>query len=197
MDGSPPGSSVHGILWHEYWSGLPFPSLGDHPDPGIKPRSCTLQADSLPSEPPMEYIENVWQITPPGCAIWVENQRTRSQPLEKWMKEPSRKWEQHVPRPWNKRWRVIYSGNREKTSDPVTQCECRRGAGINPGEAAGAISCSVGSATVWCMDIISVLQECTEIGKWHLISVFKRSHCLLKMENIMKGGDRTPVKRIL
>ena len=36
----------------EYWSGLPFPSPGDLPDPGIKPRSSTLQADALPSEPP-------------------------------------------------------------------------------------------------------------------------------------------------
>ena len=36
----------------EYWSGLPFPSPGDLPDPGIKPRSLALQADSLPSEPP-------------------------------------------------------------------------------------------------------------------------------------------------
>ena len=36
----------------EYWSGLPFPSLGDLPSPGIEPRSPTLQADSLPSEPP-------------------------------------------------------------------------------------------------------------------------------------------------
>ena len=36
----------------EYWSGLPFPSPGDHPDPGIKLRSPTLQADTLPSEPP-------------------------------------------------------------------------------------------------------------------------------------------------
>ena len=36
----------------EYWNGLPFPSLGDLPSPGIKPRSPTLQADSLPSEPP-------------------------------------------------------------------------------------------------------------------------------------------------
>ena len=34
----------------EYWSGLPFPSLGDLPDPGIKPRSPALQADALPSE---------------------------------------------------------------------------------------------------------------------------------------------------
>ena len=36
----------------EYWSGLPFPSLEDPPYPGIKPGSLTLQADSLPSEPP-------------------------------------------------------------------------------------------------------------------------------------------------
>ena len=35
----------------EYWSGLPFPSPGDLPDPGIKPRSPALQADSLLSEP--------------------------------------------------------------------------------------------------------------------------------------------------
>ena len=36
----------------EYWSGLPFPSAGDLPDPEIEPRSPTLQADALPSEPP-------------------------------------------------------------------------------------------------------------------------------------------------
>ena len=35
-----------------YWSGLPFPSPGDLPDPGIKPESPALQADALPSEPP-------------------------------------------------------------------------------------------------------------------------------------------------
>ena len=37
---------------HEYWSGLPFPSPGDLPNPGIEPRSSVLQADTLPSEPP-------------------------------------------------------------------------------------------------------------------------------------------------
>ena len=34
----------------EYWSGLPFPSPGDLPDPGIESRSPALQADSLPPE---------------------------------------------------------------------------------------------------------------------------------------------------
>ena len=32
----------------EYWSGLPFPTPGDLPDPGVKPMSPALQADSLP-----------------------------------------------------------------------------------------------------------------------------------------------------
>ena len=41
-----------GFSWQEYWSGLPVPSPGDLSDPGIKPRSPTLQADSLLPEPP-------------------------------------------------------------------------------------------------------------------------------------------------
>ena len=36
----------------EYWSGLPFPSSGDLPGPGIEPGSPALQADALTSEPP-------------------------------------------------------------------------------------------------------------------------------------------------
>ena len=36
----------------EYWSGLPFPSPGDLPDPGIEPRSPALQAEALQSESP-------------------------------------------------------------------------------------------------------------------------------------------------
>ena len=41
-----------GFSRQEYWSGLPFPSPGDLPDPGIEPRSPALQADALPFEPP-------------------------------------------------------------------------------------------------------------------------------------------------
>ena len=41
-----------GFSRQEYWSGLPFPSPGDLPHPGIKPRSPALQADALTSEPP-------------------------------------------------------------------------------------------------------------------------------------------------
>ena len=41
-----------GFSRQEYWSGLPFPSPGDLPNPGIEPRSPALQADYLTSEPP-------------------------------------------------------------------------------------------------------------------------------------------------
>ena len=49
MDYSPPESLE--FSRQEYWSGLPFPSLGDLPHPGIEPRSSASQADSWPSEP--------------------------------------------------------------------------------------------------------------------------------------------------
>ena len=39
-----------GFPRQEYWSGLPFPSPGDPPDPGIKPESPAFQADSLLTE---------------------------------------------------------------------------------------------------------------------------------------------------
>ena len=54
-------SSIHEILQARIWSGLPFPSLGDLPDLGIEARSATLQADSLPPEPPGK-VTLKWQI---------------------------------------------------------------------------------------------------------------------------------------
>ena len=46
-----------GFSRQEYWSGLPFPSPGDLPDPGIEPGSPALQTDALLSEPPGETEE--------------------------------------------------------------------------------------------------------------------------------------------
>ena len=43
----------------EYCSGLPFPSPGDLPNPGIEPGSPTLQADALPSEPPGKSVGHI------------------------------------------------------------------------------------------------------------------------------------------
>ena len=50
IDCSLPGSCVHRIIQQEYWSGQPFLSPTDLPDPGTEPRSLALQTDSLPSE---------------------------------------------------------------------------------------------------------------------------------------------------
>ena len=52
---NPMDYAIHGILQArilEWGFASPFPSPGDLPNPGIKPRSSTLQADSLPFEPP-------------------------------------------------------------------------------------------------------------------------------------------------
>ena len=57
-----PWTAVHqapqsmGFSRQEYWSGLPFPSPGDLPDPVIEPGSPALEADALTSEPPGNYL---------------------------------------------------------------------------------------------------------------------------------------------
>ena len=59
---------------HEYWSGLPFPSPEDLPDPGIKPRFPKLQADALPSEPPgkPQFIHKLLYIAPDSLNLFTE-----------------------------------------------------------------------------------------------------------------------------
>ena len=52
-------SQSMGFSRQEYWSGLPFPSPGDLPDPGIEPGFPALQAEALPSEPPGKPHFNV------------------------------------------------------------------------------------------------------------------------------------------
>ena len=52
MDCRPPGPSVHGTLQTRILEWVAIPSPGELPDPGIKPPSPALQADSLLSEPP-------------------------------------------------------------------------------------------------------------------------------------------------
>ena len=48
-----------GFSRQEFWSGLPFPSPGYLPNPGIEPGSPSLQADALPSEPPWKLLMTV------------------------------------------------------------------------------------------------------------------------------------------
>ena len=59
------GSLSMGFSRQEYRSGLPFPSPGELPDPGIEPGSPPLQADSLLSEPPRKPLEEdskIWKL---------------------------------------------------------------------------------------------------------------------------------------
>ena len=60
-----------GFSRQEYWSGLPFPSPGGRPYPGIEPRSPALQADALTFEPPGKPLtfKVFLQITAAKCAV--------------------------------------------------------------------------------------------------------------------------------
>ena len=60
-----------GFSRQEYWSGLPFPSPGDLPNPEIEPWSFTLQADTLPSKPPGKPISFLgWPNTAENSSYW-------------------------------------------------------------------------------------------------------------------------------
>ena len=65
-----------GFSRQEYWSGLPFPSPGDLPDPGVEALSPELQADCLPSEPPGKPMVSgilLDQGLNPGPSLWQVN----------------------------------------------------------------------------------------------------------------------------
>ena len=67
-DCSLPGCSVYGIFSRqEYWSGLPCPSPGDLPNPGIEPVASALQADSLLSVPPGKTSKSVYMVLSFSC----------------------------------------------------------------------------------------------------------------------------------
>ena len=75
-----------GCRRQEYWSGLPFPSPGDRPGPGIKPRSPALQADSLPlshqGSPDLSGLPSLSQasLQQPHCDIQLSMLRPCSSP---------------------------------------------------------------------------------------------------------------------
>ena len=74
MDGSLPGSSIHGIFQARILEWVAFPSPGDLPKPGMEPGSSTLQADALPSEPPgkpHKVKAMVFPVVMYGCESWT------------------------------------------------------------------------------------------------------------------------------
>ena len=69
----------------EYWSGLPFPSPGDLPDPGTETRSPALQADTLPSEPPLDLKGSSYTL------LWPE----------RWNSLKAKTLRLQIQRPWS------------------------------------------------------------------------------------------------
>ena len=111
MDCSPPGSSVHGIPRQEYWSGLPFLSPGDLPDPGIEPGAPTLQADcffnqlSYEGSPEVESSKHTHRVVNLGISA--------SSPVGK-LRRAARPW----PRVRGCGWQVLGDGGRERVCRP-------------------------------------------------------------------------------
>ena len=90
-----------GFSRQECWSGLPFPSPGDLPDLGIKPRSPTLQADALLSEPPgkcgsiqLSSLSLVWHFVTPWTIAYQAPPSMEFSRQEYWSGLP-------FPPPWD------------------------------------------------------------------------------------------------
>ena len=85
-----------GFSRQEYWSGLPFPSPGDLPDPGIEPGFPALWIDSLPTEPPGKtpvrrtmsisffFIYLLFGLVACGTLVPPTRDQTRTPALEVW-----------------------------------------------------------------------------------------------------------------
>ena len=79
-----------GFSRQQYWTGFPFPSPGDRPNPGIEPGSPPLQADSLPSEPPVFQAFYLYPAIYMFICIYILTVRTRSTVTI--FEEQSRRW---------------------------------------------------------------------------------------------------------
>ena len=72
-----------GFSRQEYWSGLPFPSPGDLPDPGIEPRFPALQADPLPSEPSKDGCYNeIYMVIIKVSFLWLQYTKTSLESIQ-------------------------------------------------------------------------------------------------------------------
>ena len=112
-----------GFSRQEYWSGVPFPSPGDLPNPGIEPGSPTLQADSLLSQPPgklcweetvkgqdqkqEDHCKGCWNNSGERC-WWLTAGKEQQEHWEEW-KTGCGVWEkEHYPgchlSLWSKQW---------------------------------------------------------------------------------------------
>ena len=85
IDGSPQAPSSLGFSRQEHWSGLPFPSPGDRPDPGIEPRLLYWHMGSLPAEcsrgSPLQ-LETRWECGRGGVNPGGKSGESNGTPLQ-------------------------------------------------------------------------------------------------------------------
>ena len=99
-----------GFSRQEYWSGLPCLPPGDLPNAGIKPRSPTLQTDSLPSEPPGKPKQSTknWD--------WEEGTRMKQSPLNTYQSATNLECNRNTAKlQWNYFWRLTGMANKLTT----------------------------------------------------------------------------------
>ena len=158
-----------GFSRQEYWSGLPFPSPGYLPDPGIEPRSPALQADALTSEPPTCNSVSLWrrQWHPTPVLLPGKSHGQRSLVgYSPWGREESDTTERlHFP--------FSFSCIGEGNGDPL-QCSCLE----NPRD---------GGA--WWAAIYGVPQSWTRL-KWLSSSSSSSIYLLLASFNIVKQAHQ-------
>ena len=115
----------------EYWSGLPFPSPGDLPDPKIKPGSPTLQADSLPSEPPGKPLPLTWKEPNPTGIYYIDELQNIPLPrlglrgpvgTKGWVGRPP--WEWAVPTEATYSWPVLSQEHNQMDRGEAKTMQC-------------------------------------------------------------------------
>ena len=77
-----------GFSRQEYWSGLPFLSPGDLPDPGMEPSSPALPADTLISEPPGKHegVDKIWDYLKDKTIVFRKVTKRKKSVLFLWWK---------------------------------------------------------------------------------------------------------------
>ena len=88
----------------EYWSGLPFPSPSDLPNPGIEPWSPTLQTDTLPPKPPGKGYEMADKST--SIRTWASGYSHRNKHISKLSDTPTDAMTVSMPTIKVKKWVV-------------------------------------------------------------------------------------------
>ena len=127
-----------GFSRQEYWSGLPFPSPGDLPDPGIEPGSPALEADALTSEPPgkpplvSEYRDPLGPVDfllqgsqQEPKALWYSGEEPKGSQYSETkgktilLMEPQKKYKRVVLPSWHHLFIIIRTDERNKETYPL------------------------------------------------------------------------------